>query len=806
MKLKRPKSLQSRFILGLIFIIFLISIINLSALFYYTHLTLEKEAGARATIVLEQVDAVQHYVRKTLRPRMFATVPNTFVLEAMSSSFISRAVMERNDSSEQDYVYRRVAINARNPQYEATKIEVELINYFRRNPKQLLWEGKRQMNGEKCFIKARPVIFTSSCLACHGRQQDAPTELLRQYGNLGFGHSLDSIDGVDLVGVPLKEYTAQTNSKFGQYVLIYLTMSAFILMAVYFTFQRLVAANIHTLTSHFRRNFSDEKAVELLRKVEHGDEIEEILDGMEGLSQHLYEARQQLRRHAADLEIKVKERTEQLSQENQRHRSDLNLLVALLSSLRKSRNRQELWRNVLPLLQERFQLQRCAYICTFSSNQSFSWPHGSEAPLLPEGYVDLLLQPRVKVEGPVAYVPVGGSDESIEGLLVFERSSLNSFREPEVRMMQAVGRQLGIAAENLAALDSILRQSENLQTIFDGIGEPLMLMDKQGTVIMANSAAGRLERELACQHGLVSCLLSLGQQHEDVPSALAMASKVPWREVGLENGRSFFINIFSLDLEESGSERFVVAIQEDTQRKKMLKQMVQSEKMATVGKLAAGLAHELNNPLGVILCYAELLNKTLKDEQLLGDVDVVIKHTKQAQNVLSNLLNFARPTVSTSRETVVGDMVQNVSNVFLVQAGKKGVTLRCQRNDEKTRVRVEPQVVEHIVLNLLLNALDAVEDNTGVIDLSVDVVHESDTVRLRVEDNGCGIDKGNLELIFDPFFSTKEIKKGTGLGLSVIYGYMHELGGTVEAGNRPEGGAYFNLYFPIAKRENSVNG
>lgn len=806
MKFKRPKSLQSRFILGLVFIIFLISIINLSALFYYTQLTLEKEVGARAAIVLEQVDAVQNYVRKTLRPRMFATVPGTFVLEAMSSSFISRAVMERSDSSDQDYVYRRVAIHARNPQYEANAVELELIDYFRNHPEQRLWEGKRQMNGEKCFIMARPVMFTANCLACHGMQQDAPTELLQQYGELGFGHSLNSIDGVDLVGVPLKEYTAQSNSKFGQYVLTYLAMTGFILVAVYFTFQRLVAANIHTLTSHFRRNFSDDKAVELLRKVEHGDEIEEILDGMEGLSQHLYEARQQLSRHAAELEIKVTERTEQLSQENQRHRSDLNLFVTLLSSLRKSRNRPQLWRSVLPLLQERFQLQRSSFVCTFSSNQSFNWPLESDAPILPEGYVDLLLQPRVEVDGPVAYVPVGGSDDSIEGLLVLERPLENSFREPEIRMLQAVGRQLGIAAENLAALDSILRQSENLQTIFDGIGEPLLLMDRQGTVIMANSAAGRLEKELACAHGLVGCLLSLGQKHEDVSSTLAKASNVVWREVVLENGRSFLINIFPLDLQESSSDRFVVAIQEDTQRKKMLKQMVQSEKMATVGKLAAGLAHELNNPLGVILCYAELLNKGLQDEQLLEDVGVVIKHTQQAQTVLSNLLNFARPTVSTSRETIVGDMVQNVSNVFLVQAGKKGVTLRCHRHDEQTTVRVEPQVVEHIVLNLLLNALDAVEDNSGVIDLSVDVDHTNETVRLRVEDNGCGIDKGNLELIFDPFFTTKEIKKGTGLGLSVIYGYMHELGGTVEAGNRPEGGAYFDLYFPIAKQESVENG
>ena len=259
MKIKRPYSLQSRFILGLIGIIFLISIINLSALFYYTQLTLEEEVGTRAAMVLKQVDAVQSYVRQTLRPRMFATVPGAFILEAMSSSYISRAVMELHDSSHQDYLYRRVAIHARNPQYEANKVELELINHFRSHPDQQLWQGKRQMSGEKYFIMARPVTFTSNCLACHGKKEDAPAELRQQYGYLGFDHHLNSIDGVDLVGIPIKEYAAQSNSKFGQYVLIYLAMSAFILLAVYLTFQRLVAANIHTLTNHFRRNFSDDR-------------------------------------------------------------------------------------------------------------------------------------------------------------------------------------------------------------------------------------------------------------------------------------------------------------------------------------------------------------------------------------------------------------------------------------------------------------------------------------------------------------------------------------------------------------------
>jgi C4-dicarboxylate-specific signal transduction histidine kinase len=165
--------------------------------------------------------------------------------------------------------------------------------------------------------------------------------------------------------------------------------------------------------------------------------------------------------------------------------------------------------------------------------------------------------------------------------------------------------------------------------------------------------------------------------------------------------------------------------------------------------------------------------------------------------VLLDLLNFARPKVSTHRETVIGDVVESVIGVFKVQAAKKGVALSCHRDDAGTAVRVEPQVVEHIILNLLLNALDALPEEGGKIAVDITCDPEKRGLRLTVSDNGSGIDPAVLPSIFDPFFSTKDVNKGSGLGLAVIYGYMRELGGTIEARNRQTGGAVFDLYFPI---------
>jgi signal transduction histidine kinase len=787
----------------------LISAFNLTALYYFMQDTLNEEVSTRATIVLQQVDAVQKYVQTRLRPKMLEVLPDNFILEAMSSSYISRSVMETADAADTDYVYRRVAVNARNPVSEATAVERELITYFRENSDENLWQGQKVIDNEDVFVMARPVRFVESCMLCHGAPEDAPAEMIAQYGRKGFSHTLGSIDGVDLVGIPTDRYAVRNMEEFSLYVAAYLVSSVLVLLMIYLTFQQVVLVNFRTLTSQFKKNFHDQKGVELLRKVEHGDELEEMIQDMEGLSQHLFDTDRRLKEYASNLEREVDRRTEQLQLENDTHVKDLKLLVSVLSALRVSQNRPQLWRNVLPLLADRFCLIRTSYICTFSGNQDFTWPENAKPPGLPKDYIQLLLQPRLLFLDNQVFVPVGSSDDTIEGLLFLERHDEEIFTKDDAEMLTAVGRQLGLAAENLAALDSILSQTKNLQTIFEGVPDPLLLLDRGGSVIIANNAANRLMEEFTGRDGDGGGLNSLFHMHwmQDMTAQNIADTLIaePIREVECDNGRSFIVNSISLSNQEKQTAHIVVSIREDTDRKKMVHQVIQSEKMGTVGKLAAGLAHEMNNPLGVILCYAELLKKTLADEQHQADIDIVIKHTRQAQAVLLDLLNFARPKVSTHRETVLSDIAESMVAVFQLQAAQKGVTLRCHCQDKQMQVRVEPQVVEHIILNLLLNALDALPEKDGKIDVFVTVDSRQNRVKLTVEDNGSGIDPAILPSIFDPFFTTKEVNKGSGLGLAVIYGYMNELGGTIEARNLPYGGAVFEVVFPVSKDTDREN-
>lgn len=802
MKIPRPYSLQSKFLLGLISAVLFVSLIIVTVFYFFVQKTLDEEIQAKAGIIFGQVDAVQGYVRSILRPKMYDLLPDTFVVEAMSSSYISRSVMERGNEQGDEFIYRRVAINARNSRFEANTAELELVDYFQQNSGKTLWQGYKQIHGQQVFVMARPVIFSTDCMHCHGVPEEAPPELIEKYGNRGFHHQLDSIGGVDLVGIPVSDYTTQNASRMFIYLLSYLAASAVVLFLTYLIFRQVVIVNFKTLTTHFRKNFRDKKGLELLHQVEHGDEIEEMIEGMEGLSEHLYQTEQQLKQYTADLEKEVARRTDQLAADTRSHKQDLSLFVSILRSLRSSQNRADLWAEALPLLAERFALEKAAYICTFSSNQSFTWPPESEVHTLPENYVEIIVEPQVYFQKNCAYIPVGSSLDTIEGLLYLEKKEGDLFPEDKTELMSAIGRQLGMAGENLSALDSILRQTKELQTIVDGVGEPLLLVDHHSNLILANKAAEQLARELDCtSDNLLHCLFANCVEKEEEIQFKELRSTPTNRDIVLDNGRSFALSTIPLVAEDIGTGRVIIAVSESTEKKKMIQQVVRSEKMATVGKLAAGLAHELNNPMGVILCYAELLKKAIDDPVQQGDVDVVIKHTKQAQNVLRDLLNFARPKVATHQVTDIGLVVSEVINVFQVQAGKKGVTLTCEVADGLPLVYVEPQVVEHIIVNLLLNGLDAIVDKQGEITVTVASGPGGQSVELLVADTGQGIEDSVLPQIFDPFFTTKEVNKGTGLGLAVIYGYMDELGGKIEVRETSSHGTLIEVVFPAIQGE-----
>ncbi|MBI5521564.1 MAG: DUF3365 domain-containing protein [Desulfarculus sp.] len=794
----RIHSLQARFLLGLGLLMAVLGIIFAGTLYVHLQRLLRSEVSHQADLVLAQVDSVQGYVRESLRPRMLSLLPaDQFVIEAMSTSFVSRRVMERLGGALPGHLYRRVSEAPRNPQFQAQGLEMELLQYFKDNPEAASWSDLRRLDEEELFIKARPVRFETSCLRCHGLPQDAPREMLASYGDQrGFGHQVGDLAGLDVVGLPIRLALASIKEATVWFALAFAAgiLAVFALIQVFF--HRLVAVNMGRLSEFFRRTFHEEADPALLNRLRRGDEIEEVVTGMEELGRHLYQARRDLAEHAAGLERRVAERTGELKREAAERRQDVELFVEMLAGMSHSASRRGLLEMVLPRLARRFQAGQAHYLCAFSEETGHSWPLGAQPPALTAELRDRLLDGQPVFQARRAYLPVA-SQEAVQGVLCLDWPLDSDLSELDQQVMQALARQLGIALENLIALDNLLKQRDILASIFEGVSDPMALLDEQGRVIATNQAG----RSLAQEGELLG--LAWGQGTPDPRELIqeALAQGGPITREAQQGHRALRLTLYPLTDPQGRQGRLVAYIRDVTLERRVLADMQRSERLVAVGKLAAGLAHEINNPLGVILCYAELLETTLDQEQPRRDLEVIIRHTRQAQRVLKDLLDFARAERGEITRVDLGEAVQRALLFFAPQAEARKVVLSHEKSHGPLLALADPHALDQILANLILNALDAVPSPGGRITLGARPQPELRQALLEVADNGPGVDPAIMEQIFDPFFTTKEPDQGTGLGLAVVYGLLRDMGGAVKVENQD--GAVFTLSLPLAPPEDS---
>jgi signal transduction histidine kinase len=219
--------------------------------------------------------------------------------------------------------------------------------------------------------------------------------------------------------------------------------------------------------------------------------------------------------------------------------------------------------------------------------------------------------------------------------------------------------------------------------------------------------------------------------------------------------------------------------------------LIQAEKLASMGQMAAGIAHEINNPLGVVLMYSHLLKEELDGNvQATDDLTRIISEAERTRNIVRGILNFARQEKVDRRSTDVNEVVkQSLSGIL--KAFPEGQYREVLDLDPG----LEPQMVDlnqlrQVFDNVIKNACEAMPAG-GVI--TVKSARSDQGFAVSVSDTGRGIPEENLGKLFSPFFTTKPVGKGTGLGLSVCYGIVKMHGGSIEARNNPGGGACFTI-------------
>jgi PAS domain S-box-containing protein len=245
----------------------------------------------------------------------------------------------------------------------------------------------------------------------------------------------------------------------------------------------------------------------------------------------------------------------------------------------------------------------------------------------------------------------------------------------------------------------------------------------------------------------------------------------------------------------------IISVRDVTTEKKLEQQIIQSERLAAMGQMIGGFAHELNNPLTSILGMAELLQEGDTSEAARKQLSILHKEARRAAEIVQNLQYFARPPVPGRSQVNLNELVQRVVQMQSYPLRKSNITVDFLQEPAIPAIVADPNQLMQVFLNLLLNAEQAIRENREKGTIRVRIGRKPDSVWIVFQDDGPGIAPENLEHIFDPFFTTKRPGRGTGLGLSICKTVLREHGGNIEVMTAPDGGAVFTITLPVAAAE-----
>jgi PAS domain S-box-containing protein len=242
----------------------------------------------------------------------------------------------------------------------------------------------------------------------------------------------------------------------------------------------------------------------------------------------------------------------------------------------------------------------------------------------------------------------------------------------------------------------------------------------------------------------------------------------------------------------------IISVRDITTERKLEQQVVQSERLAAMGAMIGGVAHELNNPLTAILGVSELMQDKVTDESSLKQLGMLQQQARRAAEIVKDLTYFSRPPAPGKSGINLTEVVERTLTLYAYSLRKNNITVDFLREPGLPYAQGDPQQLMQVFLNLIVNAEQAIREARASGTLRIRLGKSANSVWASFQDDGTGIPAENLPLIFDPFYTTKRPGRGTGLGLSICKSVMKEHNGNVEAANAPGGGAVFTVTLPTA--------
>ena len=388
----------------------------------------------------------------------------------------------------------------------------------------------------------------------------------------------------------------------------------------------------------------------------------------------------------------------------------------------------------------------------------------------------------------------------------------------DVELLMTIAGYVAIAIENSRLYESIHEKAEELRRLKDynesivesiSVGVVVLGLDDRiegwNTRMESLMCVGRAEAigtSLADHfpRNLIDSIHSRAKVNSHGASDAFQLYKFPLRV----NSETLVADItltplFGRNGEVSGQ---LMILDDKTERVKMEDQLIQSDKLTSIGLLAAGVAHEVNTPLAVVSSYSQMLYKQLhQDDPKAKILDKIIKQSFRASEIVNSLLNFSRTSGSEFRPIDLHGVVGDTLSLLEHQFKTAKVRVRREFSSGVPQVFGNPGKLQQVFLNLFINAKDAMPDGG---ELLVKTTSHDSVFRIEVVDNGLGIAEEHLKRIYDPFFTTKALGRGTGLGLSVAYGIIQEHSGGISVDSKPGQGTHFTLEFPAARKVANV--
>ncbi len=357
----------------------------------------------------------------------------------------------------------------------------------------------------------------------------------------------------------------------------------------------------------------------------------------------------------------------------------------------------------------------------------------------------------------------------------------------------------------------LLQQEEFRRRLLESFPDLIVVVDLQERFSFVSS---RVRDLLGCQaEDLLGKKISETEAHspelitlyQDVASGARIFGSAEYgarrRDGSGRTMRASASQFFDADAKLAG---VIISIRDITTEKKFEHQVVQSERLAAMGAMIGGVAHELNNPLTSILGVSELLQDSQTTEAARKQIAILQQQARRAAEIVHNLTYFSTPPTPGKTRVNLGDVVERTLNLHAYSLRKNNITVDFIREPGLPQVQGDPHQLMQVFLNLVLNAEQAIREARDRGTLRIRLGSSGEAVWASFLDDGPGIPPAILANIFDPFYTTKRPGRGTGLGLSICKSVMKEHNGSVEAANAPGGGAVFTVTLPVASSSNSA--